>query len=350
MDEKLNCHFYIGDRTTDQKVMNYGELGGFKKELKNTFFQKFYWQSGALSQIFKPYQFYIMTGEPFNISIWAILVLNKLMGKKIFLWSHGWYGDEGPFKSKIKKIFFKMSTGVLLYGNYAKNLMVERGFDQKKLHVIYNSLDYDRQKRIRCALQRTGIFYNHFKNEDPVVIFTGRLNKVKKLNLLIMAHDLLQREGVTLNVLILGDGEEKTYLEGLVKDYNLTCRYWFYGACYDEKKIAQFFYEAVVCVSPGNIGLTGIHSLTYGCPVITHNNFCEQMPEFEVIQEGITGSFFEQDNVDDLKTKIKQWVFTTDPKDRTRQCCSAVIDKHYNPTHQIEILKQIFYADFYTTD
>ena len=36
-------------------------------------------------------------------------------------------------------------------------------------------------------------------------------------------------------------------------------------------------------VSPGNIGLTAIHSLSYGTPVCSHSNFNNQMPESEAI-------------------------------------------------------------------
>lgn len=54
---------------------------------------------------------------------------------------------------------------------------------------------------------------------------------------------------------------------------------------------AEFIYNADLCVSPGNVGLTAMHSLVFGCPVITHNCFEWQMPEFEAIQPGITGDF-----------------------------------------------------------
>ncbi|MEZ4897633.1 MAG: hypothetical protein R2806_12390 [Saprospiraceae bacterium] len=65
-------------------------------------------------------------------------------------------------------------------------------------------------------------------------------------------------------------------------------------------KLSTFFYNSAVCVSPGNIGLTGVHSMSFGCPVISHNNFVEQMPEFEIIREGETGYFFQQNNILDL--------------------------------------------------
>lgn len=43
-----------------------------------------------------------------------------------------------------------------------------------------------------------------------------------------------------------------------------------------------------------------MHSMMFGCPVITHNNFNWQMPEYEAIKPGITGDFFKMDDVSDL--------------------------------------------------
>lgn len=83
----------------------------------------------------------------------------------------------------------------------------------------------------------------------------------------------------------------KQQLQQQVKSYNLANNIWFYGACYDEIKNAALIYNADLCVSPGNVGLTAMHSMVFGTPVITHNDFKWQMPEFEAIEPGKTGDF-----------------------------------------------------------
>lgn len=346
MDSHLNCDFYLGDKIhTPLKKMEYLKLKGFKKELSyKKLIGNFYWQQGAINNVFKPYKIYILIGEPYCISTWIILILTKFTKKRTFLWSHGWYGNEGKLKSGIKRIFFKMSSRVLLYGNHSRNLMVKHGFDGKKLCVIFNSLDYDKQKKIRNELHKTNICSDHFKNQDPVLIYTGRLIKIKKLDLLIKAHSLLHEKGININVLILGDGEEKLSLEKLVENHKLSDKYWFYGACYDEKLIAQFYNESIVCVSPGNVGLTAIHSLTYGTPVITHNNFWDQMPEFEAISDGNTGGFFKENDPYDLAIKITDWILISEnDKMKTRNEAYNIIDTKYNPHYQMEVLNSILH-------
>ena len=77
----------------------------------------------------------------------------------------------------------------------------------------------------------------------------------------------------------------------------------FFGPCYDEFEIGMLIYNAALCVSPGNVGLTAIHSLSYGTPVISHNDFKHQMPEFEAIVPGETGAFFIANDLNSLEPK-----------------------------------------------
>ena len=60
-----------------------------------------------------------------------------------------------------------------------------------------------------------------------------------------------------------------------MENLNLQDQIWFYGACYDESKLGELIFNADLCVSPGNVGLTAVHSMGYGTPVITHNNFAQ---------------------------------------------------------------------------
>ena len=142
--------------------------------------------------------------------------------------------------------------------------------------------------------------------------------------------------------LFVGDGVEKESLIAQANQLGLQEQVWFYGECYDEEENARLIHNADLCVAPGNVGLTSIHSLMFGTPVLTHNDFKWQMPEFEVIKEWKTGCFFERDNVSDLATKITQW-FNINGNDRetVRKACYEVIDTEWNPHYQMEVIKKI---------
>jgi glycosyltransferase involved in cell wall biosynthesis len=344
MDSELKCDFYIGDRVyLPIKLMDYNELVGFKKILKNiTLIYKFYWQKDALRLVFKPYKNYIIIGEPYCISTWLILIFARIAGKKIFLWTHGWYGNETIIKRMIKKIFFELSTKVLLYGDYAKDLMIKEGFSTKKLIPIYNSMDYQNQCKIRETLSVTSIYRKYFQNNFPVLLYIGRIQRNKKLDLLIEAMSLLSTRGINCNLIIIGEEAEKTNTGKLVDKYKLGKFIWFYGSCYDENTLGELIYNANLCVVPGDVGLTVMHSFVYGTPIVTHDNFSKHGPEFEAIREGITGSFFKEDSLNDLCDKISNWItISVDKRENIRHQCYNIINEKYNPYRQIELLKNI---------
>lgn len=345
MDKELNCDFYIGDKVSSSiKKMNYDELLGFKKELKNYYLiGNTYWQKGAIQTFFSSYKNYIITGEPNCLSTWLILLLARITSKKTFLWTHGWYGRETRMKKFVKKIYFGLANHVLLYGEYACDLMIKEGFKPNKLHCIYNSLDYDTQVKVRKSLKKTEIFNKKFGNDYPVLCYVGRIQKVKRLDMLIESMVILKNNHKRpVNLVIVGKESEDTDIAERVKKNELSDNVWFYGSSYDENELGTIFFNASLCVSPGNVGLTAIHALTYGCPVITHSNFSKQMPEFEVINPGVTGVFFEENNVEDLAMKINDWL-NLHPKndDKIRNECYKVIDEKYNPHYQIELLRYL---------
>lgn len=344
MDNELNCDFYFGDKIhLPIKLMNYSELRGYKKTLKYIpLFSNFYWQKNALTEIYKPYTDYILTGEVYCLSNWLILLGCYLTKKRTYLWTHGWYGNESYLKRKIKKVFFGLSTHTLLYGDYARELMINEGLSSKKLSCIYNSLDYNSQLKIRQNLQKSTIYSQYFKNQHPVIFYIGRIQKNKRLDLLIDAIKILNDNLTECNLVIIGEEVEITGIKELIENNKLSNKIWMFGACYDEIKIGELIYNADICVSPGNVGLTAIHSLMYGTPVITHNDYSEQGPEFEVIEDCKTGSFFEKNNTSDLVEKINFWLnnFKTN-REVTRYNCYKIIDEKYNPNVQIKILKHI---------
>ncbi len=343
MEEELNSDFVFGNIDIESiKTIDFNKFNKKPTLLKTIkIFGPINYIKGSLKFCFKPYKKYLLTGEYYCISVWMILITNKLFRKKTYLWSHGWYGNENIFKQIIKKIFFSLSDGIFLYGNYAKDIMIKNGHKSENLHVIYNSLNYDCHKVLRENIKKTSVYENKFKNKDPIIIFLGRITKVKKLELFVNTFAKIIKSGVHCNMVIVGDGQECENLKTLVNNLNLNNRCWFYGSCYDELELSELIYNSTLCVSPGNVGLTAIHSLSFGTPVITHDNFSCQMPEFESIKDCVTGLFFKQNDVQDLQIKIMKGLSLFKNKDETFKNCTSVIDSKYNPNYQIEILKKI---------
>lgn len=349
MDKEFDIDwFFCRNATRNLKLLDYTELINcdLSMEEKKIYGSVVYYK-GITKLNLSQYDVIICAGVIRSISEWWLLqkIGRGMKHPRIYLWTHGWYGKESRLQKLIKKFFFRKVDGFFLYGDYARNEMIKEGFDADKLHVIKNSLDYDRQLAIRRILKPTMLYNEHFGYNYPVLIMIGRLNIRKKLDMLIEAVNVLKSQGENYNIVFIGEGEDRIKLSSLVTKYGITERAWFYGACYDERTNAELLYNADLCVIPGDIGLTAIHAMTMGIPVISHNCFKYQGPEFESIIPGRTGDFFEYDNVDDLAHCISQWFATKrNAREQVRQACYAEIDKHWNPYYQLKVLKSVFEA------
>lgn len=344
IDQEFDCDFVFGDSMGDIKKMDYTLLRGNVKEIHIFRYLGLSFQRGVMGLLKQSYSDYILLGDTRSISTWLFCINARLFypRKKVFFWSHGWYGKETRMECFIKVLFFKLPNGgTFLYGNYARELMIKKGFNPKKLFVIHNSLAYDEQMAIRKILSPMPIYQEHFGNNAPNLFFVGRLTSVKKLDMILRAMRQLEDKGQHYNLTFVGGGEKKEALESLTRELKLENRVWFYGPCYDEKKLGEMIYNADLCVSPGNVGLTAMHTMVFGTPVLTHDDFSHQMPEFEAIIDGKTGMFFKYGDVNALAVCINKW-FTekAEKREEVRKACMEEIDNNWTPYFQIDVLKK----------
>lgn len=341
IDNEYDCDWYFGKAKTDIKQMDLSLL-------KNTFIYKtcgnpniLYWKKGIIKLLFKKrYQNFFILCESRSLTDYIFIGLSRLLKKKVYIWTHGLYGKESFFEMLLKRWQFKHVDGIFVYSNYGRNLLIKQGIPAVKVFTIHNSLHYNQQKELRDCILPSSIYKRHFGNEYSTIIFIGRLTKIKKLDMLIEAIVKLKAKGEYYNLVFIGDGAEKENLKLKVESSGIQDNVWFYGASYDEIQNAELIYNADLCVSPGNIGLTAMHVLAYGCPIITHNSFEWQMPEFEAVHQGITGDFFVKDNVDSIVEVISKWfTMNRDKREDIRQACYKEIDTQWNPYFQMNVLK-----------
>jgi len=315
------------------------------KNLKNINFQCVeIWQVGVLKVAWKrEYTHFIFLGNMYCLSTWFAAIVLRVSGKKVIFWGHGLYGNELWSKKKIRILFYKLANYHLLYNNRAKELLIQEKFDANSLYVVYNSLDYELQRKIFNTLNKRYLDERKqeiFGNSNKTIIFIGRITKEKKLDLLIDSLNILKSKGSNFNLLIVGDGSEINHIKmACTKNGLENVKFW--GPCYNEYIIGELIGLADLTVSPGNVGLTAIHSLTYGTPIITHNDFKNQGPEVEIIEEDITGAFFKKNNYNSLAEEIIKWFEKHPSTEKNRASCRKNIDKYYNPQYQSSVFNDL---------
>lgn len=301
------------------------------------------WQHGVMAlAASRRFDILILLGDAKFPSMWAAAALGRLTGKRVLFWTHGWTNRPHGAARLIRRYFYRLAHGLMTYGRWAKQIAIEEGFDPSRVYVIGNSLDLTSQRseleRLpsgRPSTVRTELFG---ESKTPVVACISRLTEVRRLDLLLHAVAKLRASGHRANVLLVGDGPKRGELEALARD--LDVKVAFEGACYDEKRICELMTASNVTVAPGKVGLTAMHSMAYGIPVVTHDDHENQMPEFEAVIPGRTGSLFRLGDIDSLATAIKPWLRTQYVDAQVSAGCRTIIERFWSAPFQREAIMQ----------
>lgn len=353
-DKEIEFHFFSG-KTTDTSIKtidtNYSiypiEERGFKWNFfENIWLGNLLWQKGGIFFALKnDYDAIIILGSPYHITTWAITIISRLRHKHVAFWTHGYTYTNISITNLIRDIFHVLPHGFLLYGNRAKSIIESKTLlHKKKVGVIYNSLAYETHLSLRSSLSsidRKRLRKKIFGDDCTLVVFIGRLTKIKKLELILNMQKVYQNDfSQKICSIFIGDGEARTDLILLAESLGITGQTHFMGASYNEKLNAEILYSSDMCISPGNIGLTAMHSLVFGTPVITHDDMNIQMPEAEAVIEKKTGFYFKKDSLESLVEAVRKWHYLNKEEQiQMRINCQNIIDTLYNPSYQVQAIK-----------
>jgi len=344
-DKFRNYEFFAGRNTIDETIKSEeADARSIFNKIRNLTLCGLTFQSGLFPICrSSEYRHIIFLGDPHFVTTWIYAALARMFGKKVWFWTHGWLRLESGPKGWLRKFFYKLPHGLLLYGERAKSIGVKSGFEPNRLHVIYNSLDYDQQRAVRERLHSGSLSESlsvkapTWLRDQPYFACIARLTYLCRFDLAIEALSRLKIDnGIDIGMVFIGDGQQRDALQELAVRRGVRC--WFTGAIYDEETIGRLLYNARAVVSPGKVGLTAMHSLAYGTPVISHNDFDKQMPEFEAIIPGKTGDFFAAGSAADLAMIMLRWINKARDEGE-REACYARIEERYTPQRQHDFIE-----------
>jgi glycosyltransferase involved in cell wall biosynthesis len=301
------------------------------------------WQTGLLALAFdRSLDSIIYLGDWKWPATWLSAWIARLRGKRVLFWTHGWRSRDRGLVRLIRKRFYGLAHGLLLYGNWARQIGIDEGFPASNLYVVYNSVAAHPavDEFVEAPDQRRGelrkALFPGSPVETPVICCSARLDARRRLQLLLDAASQLGAGGHPVNVLLIGDGPERGRLEEQARALGINVE--FVGTCYDQSQLAEYFSISNVTVSPGDIGLTAIHSMLHGIPVISHSARERQGPEAEAILPGKTGDFFRDGDRADLVKMILKWTRTPFVDPSVSRTCRDLIRRHYSRVVQRQVI------------
>ncbi|MEI7817255.1 MAG: glycosyltransferase [Desulfuromonadales bacterium] len=275
---------------------------------------------------------FILEGNFLALTNWLALIILKIRRKRTILHTHGWLRAERSLKFLLRNLFYNLADGLLLYGERAKQIGLAQGFRPDKLYVAYNCLDDEAMGQARMLIndEMCQVFKNNYFGVGsgyPLIVSVGRLTDAKQYSILIEAAKYMLNHNLPINVMLVGEGTQRSNLENLAIKYRINVI--FAGTRYDEEFLSLCFTSADLVVIPGAAGLTVIHSLFYGTPVIINDDIGRQMPESEVIQEGINGARFKAGDCVDLAKVITQSLLAFPRNTHTKERCHDSLGSKY---------------------
>lgn len=303
---------------------------------------RFMWQNRALRlALSSKYDGIIYLGNPYIISTWVSAILAKLAGKKVLYWTHGWIKQDPSLIGKFRNLFYRLADKILVYGYRSKEIGISEKFDATKINVIGNSLDYTVQKKCRDEYLKSGEEFNSFRQvklSKPYFVVVSRLVKQIQIELVLQA---LSKISKPCSLVIVGDGPEKNGLKKMAEELSVDTV--FLGPIYEERQLCELFMNSQATVSPGKVGLLAIHSLSYGTPVITHDDLDRQMPEAEAVQDGVTGSLFNYGSLDHLVETMEAYrniPLGSGERKKIYDAAIKTIESDYTSSIQLQRIKQ----------
>jgi len=132
-------------------------------------------------------------------------------------------GNGSAVVSSIENRGGQMADMVITVSYAMQDELIQTGFPAEKIRVCYNGVDPTKyspdqvsQERIDAVRQRYGL-----TNEDMMILFVGRLVWIKGVDKLIRAMPQVLQKVPNAKLVIVGLGDMRDYLEGLVRNLQL---------------------------------------------------------------------------------------------------------------------------------
>jgi glycosyltransferase involved in cell wall biosynthesis len=263
------------------------------------FGERLFWQEGLdIPPTWGHGDVVCINGEPRFLSILPILWKARRRNLGIIWWGHGRSATSVEWRVRIRSKMMNISDVILLYTEREAAEFAVRLDRRKPIIGLNNTLDprpieeaMSRWPEVRLAEFRRN---QGIDDRSPLLLFCGRLRSSPstQLEVALDAVARLAPERRDLRIAIIGDGEARTGLAELADKLGIPDRVVWVGQVYDEQLLAPWFLCATAFVYPGTIGLSLLHAMSYGLPVITHNDVSKHGPEIAALQDGVNGYTF----------------------------------------------------------
>ncbi|SVD67867.1 uncharacterized protein METZ01_LOCUS420721, partial [marine metagenome] len=190
--------------------------------------------------------------------------------------------------------FFFRKMSAIAVSQSTKDDLVQRGLSAGQIDVVPNGIDLD-----FFTPAADGLISNR-----PSLVYLGRLAKYKRIDLVVEAVAKLVAEGIDVELIICGDGEQRIPLKVQIEQLRLSKHVRMVGFISEEDKLETLRKSWVhVLTSPKEgWGLANIEAAACGTPSVASDS-----PGLrESVRDGETGTLVRHGDVSALAGALRE--------------------------------------------
>jgi glycosyltransferase involved in cell wall biosynthesis len=270
LSEKYNFDFYFFDNKEKTKE-DIAHLTVYKDDTKFNYIPT----RKILQKLLKNKYDVIIKCTNNKWSFLGSFIIAKLTRAKFIVWHSIWYYPDTLqyklFSWLLIKILKDWTDAIVVYGEHGKKFLVEKGINPEKIFIAWQTVDNELYGRKVHDEETEKLKKDLNIYGKKVIIYVGRLVKLKGLEYLLQALKSINRKDFVF--LMVGDGNLRSYIENFCLenriDYRITGLIPF-------SKLPPYYKIADVLVLPSITtktfkepwGLVINEAFNQGCPVV----------------------------------------------------------------------------------
>jgi glycosyltransferase involved in cell wall biosynthesis len=221
---------------------------------------------------------------------------------------HEYYGAKGYLGMALERVCSRIPKRIVAISEIGRQQLEGLGVASERITVIHNGIDFEAIRTAPAAPQSSDLIY------------LGRLQPHKNVNLLVEALAALKGRGRELRLCVIGDGPERNALVALAEARGVAKQITWHGAIEKDENVHTLLRSARIFVHPstkeGGGSITSLEANAAGLPVIAFAHPGGISPE--LIVEGLNGSWVAEISAEALADSVERLLPDTGPASRER--------------------------------
>jgi glycosyltransferase involved in cell wall biosynthesis len=283
----------------------------------------------------------------YRVSIWHAhdyksnllgLLLRAVWPMKLVTTVHGWVSTHGHTKSyfKLDRRIIRYYDRIICVSDDLYDRCLAAGVPPDRCILVHNAIDTEQYLPAasqQALKQRLGI-----SPHRVCVGAVGRLATEKAFDRLILAVDRLLCSGCELELLIIGEGEERSRLESLISNLNRSDSIKLLGYRPDMLQLFQA------------MDIFALSSLREGLPNVVLEAMATRVPVVatriaglpNLIQDGMNGLLVDPDDVDQLAAALGRLAGDATLRNRLADAGRQTVEERFSFAVRMQKMRAIY--------